>query len=138
LLLLYILGNTNKQRIPTFKRTQTYTVQDFELLQLLVERFSRVVTTPNVLTEISNLATLYGAELKQFRSVLRNATEVIDEFYIESRRAVSDRHFERLGITDAAISMLGQQGPLVLTDDLELSMCRPLYRTPERMTPGSR
>jgi hypothetical protein len=110
LLLLYILGNTNKQRIPTFKRTQTYTVQDFELLQLLVERFSRVVTTPNVLTEISNLATLYGAELKQFRSVLRNATEVIDEFYIESRRAVSDRHFERLGITDAAISMLGQQG----------------------------
>src|SRR5882672_2097419 len=84
LLLLYILGNTNKQRIPEFKRTQMYTIQDFELLQLLVERFSRVVTTPNVLTEISNLATLHGAELKRFRGVLRNATDVIEEFYIES------------------------------------------------------
>jgi hypothetical protein len=120
LLLLYFVGSTNKQRIPEFKRTQSYAIEDFELLAAFVERFAKVVTTPNVLTEVSNLATLHGSELQRFRLVLQTAAEVMEEHYIESRHAASDPHFERLGITDAGISILSGRGPLVLTDDLPL------------------
>src|SRR5438874_3988149 len=89
LLLLYILGKTNKQRIPAFKRTQAYSVGDFELLDDFVSRFRKVVSTPNVLTEVSNLGDLYGSELLRFRRKLQQAADVIEERYIESSRAAS-------------------------------------------------
>jgi hypothetical protein len=120
LLLLYVLGITNKSRITTFKRTQKYTVDDFELLSELVDGFRKIVTTPNVLTEVSNLETLHGIERQQFRIILQRLTESIEERYIESRRATSNKSFARLGITDATISVLGEQGFLVLTDDHDL------------------
>src|SRR5690349_21025753 len=68
LLVLYLVGRTNKGRIPTFKRTQQYTIEDFELLDLLAASFQRLVTTPHVLTEVSNLAALHGKELRAFRT----------------------------------------------------------------------
>jgi hypothetical protein len=32
LLLLYLIGRTNRHRISRFKRTQAYTIEDFDLL----------------------------------------------------------------------------------------------------------
>ena len=64
LLVLYLVGSTNKNRIPTFKRTQVYTIEDFELLQGLIAYLGDVITTPHVLTEVSNLANLHEPELK--------------------------------------------------------------------------
>ena len=66
LLLLYLVGLTNKDRIPLFKRTQKYTVAEFELLVRLLAIFKKIVTTPQVIAEVSTLATLYGAELIVF------------------------------------------------------------------------
>jgi hypothetical protein len=60
LLVLYLVGSTNKNRIPTFKRTQVYTIEDFELLQGLIAYLGDVITTPHVLTEVSNLANLHA------------------------------------------------------------------------------
>ncbi len=34
LLVLYLVGRTNKHRIEVFKRTSTYTIQDYELLEV--------------------------------------------------------------------------------------------------------
>ena len=39
LLLFYVAGRTNKNRIPNFKRTQKYTIEDFELLTDLSRQF---------------------------------------------------------------------------------------------------
>jgi len=39
LLLLYLIGTTNKNRISRFKRTQTYTIEDFELLDRFMAEF---------------------------------------------------------------------------------------------------
>jgi len=39
LLVLCLVGRTNKRRIEDFKRTRSYTVQDYELLEDLISQF---------------------------------------------------------------------------------------------------
>lgn len=120
LLVLYLVGRTNKNRIPTFKRTQQYTIKDFELLDLLTRRFRKLITTPHVLTEVSNLAALHGKELSAFRTSFKNTVPQMLEFYDESRRLVEEGSFHSLGLADASINLASRRNLLVLTDDLEL------------------
>ena len=49
LLVLFLVGRANKRRIADFKRTQAYTVEDYELLESLVAgtRISRLRTIHN-------------------------------------------------------------------------------------------
>ena len=120
LLLLYLVGRTNKNRIPMFKRTQQYTIEDFELLEILISQFTALITTPHLLTELSNLATLQEPELLKLRVVFKETVEQTQEFYDESRHIVSDVAFDHLGLADAAIATLCHRNLLVLTDDLPL------------------
>ena len=56
LLLLYFVGSLDLNRIERFKRTRKYTIPDFHVLVQLLTYFGRVVITPHILTEVSNLA----------------------------------------------------------------------------------
>jgi predicted nucleic acid-binding protein len=121
LLVLYLVGKVNRERIKTFKRTQAYTREDFDLLEWLVSCFSKLFTTPHVLTEVSNLAgSLVGRERLAIRSLIGLVVDEMEERFDASRAVVRDACFERLGLTDAAIAMLCERGMLVLTGDLEL------------------
>jgi hypothetical protein len=120
LLLLYLVGRTNKNRIQTFKRTQQYTIEDFDLLLNLIFHFTTLITTPHVLSELSNLATLHGAEFSRLRTLFKETVEQTKELYDESRFVVSDVDFNRLGLADAAIASVCSRSLLVLTGDLEL------------------
>jgi hypothetical protein len=121
LLLLLLVGRINRKRVAAFKRTQKYTLEDFERLSQFYAFFSKHWTTPQILTEVSNLSgQLAGPELGKFRAALASLVKVIDERYIESRRITSHDSFARLGITDAGLVLLSADGPLLLTDDLPL------------------
>jgi hypothetical protein len=119
LLVLLFIGRTNRRRIADFKRTSKYTVSDYELLEQLVSVFRQTLTTPHVLTEASNLAKLAGSELGEIRRIMKEFVEITDELHETSRVVVQDHSFNRLGITDAAISTLCAS-VLVLTDDFDL------------------
>ncbi len=60
ILLLYFVGQTNQERIQKFKRTQQFNLDDCELLVSILSKFSKIVTTPNILTEVSNLLNQLG------------------------------------------------------------------------------
>ena|SRR5579862_5297826 len=122
LLVLCLVGRTNKRRIEVFKRTRSYTVQDYELLEELIGHFKRLVTTPEVLTETSNLADLSGTEMTVLRSFFRNYVETADETSHSAKLVVTDSAFGRLGFADAAVALASESPMLVLTDDLELSV----------------
>ena len=59
-LLLYVVGLVNRKRIPLFKRTKQFISEDFDLLAQIFQSFQRVVTTPNILTEVNSLANQLG------------------------------------------------------------------------------
>src|SRR5579863_4391858 len=101
LCVLYLVGRTNEHRISRFDRTASYTVRDFHFLDSTVTKFRTVVTTPHVLTEVSNLARLGRPELGRLRGLLRELAERLAEIYHESRLVAADPRFPDLGPTDA-------------------------------------
>jgi hypothetical protein len=122
LLLLLFIGNSNPARVGRYKRLQKYSLEDFALLVRLVEFFGRVVTTPNVLTEVSNLSGQLGEPARsEAFAYWKTEVEVLEERYIPSTQATSSLLFEKLGLTDSAIGLVAQAGCLILTEDFPLA-----------------
>ena len=46
LLVLFLVGAVNEKRILDFKRTQDFTIEDFELLRRLIDWFGKLIATP--------------------------------------------------------------------------------------------
>ena len=123
LLVLFLVGSVNKRRIRSFKRTQNFTIRDFNILTYLIDWFGGLFATPHVLSQASDLADLRGKELLKVRRLFKRAVkEMIQESYDESRILVSEPIFERLGLADAAIAKVSSQGILVMTADVELQL----------------
>jgi rRNA-processing protein FCF1 len=123
LLLLYFVGLLDPAKINSFKRTAMFSRADFDLLAKLLGYFRRVVTTPNILTEVSNLSNQLPEHVKDAHySVFSKVVTSLDEHYVPSVRAVAPTHFSRFGLTDSAIQDLAQDKYLVLSDDLKLTL----------------
>ncbi|WP_292743219.1 hypothetical protein [Nostoc sp. NMS4] len=60
ILLLLLVGSVNQERITKFNRTQQFIPEDYELLLAFIEKFKKLVTTPNILTEVNSLANQLG------------------------------------------------------------------------------
>ena len=97
LLLLFLIGRTNKNRISRFKRTQAYTIEDFDLLDRFMAEFKTLITTPHVLTEVSNLGKLQGQDREDIRAWFVRMIEASGEHFDESRMLVNEGGFHRLG-----------------------------------------
>lgn len=119
-LLLYLIGRTNRERIIRFKRTNKYSEQDFELLDLIVKISATMVTLPHVLTQVSDLAELDEPESLIFGELFRTWVHEARHLYPSSDDVVNHPLFARIGFADTAITLAGKGGPVVLTDDLDL------------------
>src|SRR5207249_4757432 len=108
--------------IPEFKRTQNFTIQDFDLLTRLIGWFGKLIATPHVLSQASDLADLPGKELREVRRLFKSVVERIQESYDPSQVLVNDPIFKRLGLTDTAIATVCSRGILVLTADVDLAL----------------
>jgi rRNA-processing protein FCF1 len=122
ILLLYFLGSFDQDLIPSFKRTVQFTVEDYNTLLLLLQMFDRLVTTPNILTEVSNLSNQLGepARTSYFHTFAKQLT-LMEELYVASREVAAESEFIKMGLTDGSIHKLNKEEYLVLTDDFRLS-----------------
>ena len=120
LLVLYLVGSYEPAFVPKFKRTSMYTEQDYQWLKEYVDKFSRIVVTPQVLAEAWNfLEKINEQKFKQFISSIMNTLYLIDEHYIAKDLILDNRGFNYIGITDVSIILAAKStGCLVLTDDL--------------------
>lgn len=121
LLVLFIVGVTDRALIGRHKRLKAFSVEDFDLLSAVIARAPSVLVTPNGLTETSNLLRQIdepakGRLIETFRTVVLK----VGEEYITSRSAVAVREFARLGLTDAGLLEAMRETHLLLTADLDL------------------
>ena len=128
LLLLYFVGLHDSTMIQRFKRTKVYAPKDFVLLGRFLEKFQRIVTTPNIMSEVSNLAGQMGSPAKEeFFLAFAEKIDIpgnddkLDERYVASREASRIEAFVKVGLTDSAIIHLAKDRFLVLTDDFRLA-----------------
>lgn len=121
LLLLYLIGSFDRAHVERFKRTKVYSLEDFDLLTSVVQQFHRLVTTPNILTEVSNLAGQLGEPKKsQYFRAFSLEIDKLAEVYVESRAVSQSDHFPQLGLADAVTMSFVDRPFLIMTDDLAL------------------
>lgn len=122
LLVLYFVGNYAPNRIGS-KSLQTFALSDLEILQIVFAKFSRLVTTPHILSEVSNFIeqiTPEGKIPEAFEHFARGIDSMEERFPpIES--IYNTQAFLNHGVADAGISSLAQSPYLILTDDLPLA-----------------
>lgn len=120
LLLLLAIGMYSTHRIGTFDRTQKYTIEDYGLILRIAKFFDRRVTTPNILTEVDNLARqLDTREYHAIHRVLFDLITTSFEVYLKSSEATQMAVYPAVGLTDCVT--MGVSGDvLVITDDFEL------------------
>lgn len=123
LLLVFLVGRCHPDLISQCKRTRAYRPEDFDTLSRVLGWFRNRFTTPNVLTEVSNLGAQVPAAWREpFWRSFAGVVGDLDEQYIPSRAAIANPALQRLGLTDIVITRVLPRGILVLTDDLDLSL----------------
>ncbi len=118
ILLLYFVGAFDRSLILKFKRPQQFTVEDYDLLLNLLGYFDTIITTPHILTEVSNLSSQLG---NGYFAKFRQAACVLKEQYVPITDILTMPEFPKFGLTDAGIMRIAKNNYLVITDDFRLS-----------------
>ncbi len=121
LLVLHVVGRAGRDLITRCKRTEVFTPEDFDLLQLVLKEFRSIITTPHILTEVSNLTESIKGDLR--RTLLDTFVLELNTFHEQFRAAeVLTGHpgFRLLGLSDTGIADLAQRSHLVITVDFLL------------------
>ncbi|MGD0096462.1 MAG: hypothetical protein ABSB60_08205 [Terracidiphilus sp.] len=120
LLLLQWCAGFDPDLVVTFKRLNTFQIEDIELLAETLNLFSAINTTPHVLTEVSNLANSLPVWIKEdWSKYFSGKIQVISEKWT-SAATIATSEFMRLGLTDAALAALADTH-VILTLDFPLS-----------------
>ncbi|MCJ8205800.1 PIN domain-containing protein [Pseudomonas sp. RGM2987] len=120
LLLLVIAGGTPS--IVDFKRTSGYTSDDYLLLINVIDKFEKLISTPHILAELSNLTNgLYGKHLQEFYETLKNSLSSISEIHCPALDISKDFELFPYGLADVGIIAAAKNNYLVLTDDLRVA-----------------
>src|ERR1041385_5373014 len=120
LLVLLFVGLFDSSRIRSFKRTNNrgFTEHDFSSLQNIATAFSRIVTTPHILTETTNfICELHGEARESTLRIISGAVQSFKERRRESKHLVQTGYFFRFGLTDSAVLDLPPRKYLVFSAD---------------------
>jgi len=118
ILMLLIIGSWNREAIPGHRRTAIFTPADFDLLQEELGRFGRILTTPTVVTEVSNLM---GNQFHEtIAGTLIHVCTPLVEITRPKEEVWAGEGFPRLGFSDASVLASLDDDTVLLTDDVSL------------------
>ena len=118
LLILLVVGLASPDYVGKHKRLGDYTADDFDLLSDILSRVARIIVTPNILTETSNLAVQIPEPARSHIAETFGAiVNGVDERYVPSRQAAGRPEFARLGLSDAAVLEMADEDATLLTAD---------------------
>lgn len=120
LLLLYIVGSVDIKLIKEFKRTNIFEENDYLSVAGYIEKFAVKVTTPNILTEVSNFLGQISKQRDLCFYALKESISAMEENYIPSVEIAENDSFIKFGLTDASIAEISKKRYAVFTADLPL------------------
>jgi len=115
--LLYLVGSLDVNLVRKLGRTGMFTENDFEKVSKFIDYFDLKITTPHVLTEVSDLID----NRVDLQAVLKFYIETSQEIFLESLNLSKKETFLKFGLADTSVTFTAKDSYLVLTDD------RPLY-----------
>jgi hypothetical protein len=122
LLLLFYVGSYDRNLVERFPRTANRFVSaDFDTLNGVLGNFEKVITTPHILTEVSNFLGQLGghAKIGCFELFARSIPN-LHESYVAGAELSKKPAFVKFRITGTSIIEVAAAPYLVLTDDHRL------------------
>jgi hypothetical protein len=120
-LVLLVVGAASEGYVGRHKRLDDFDLIDLHLLRTFIEPPKRIVVTPNVLSEASNLIGQIGEPARRhIFHAFRGVIGVAVESYVPSALAADVPSFVRLGLADAACLIAEPAAATLLTADLQL------------------
>jgi len=118
---LYLAGRINTNQIYRYCRNALYTEDDYHFLVNLLGNFDRIITCPNVLTEIDNLLNRITGDDKYTYLLLAKEiyTQSIEK-YIATDTVSKEWYFSELGLTDSVLLMMASDSDLLISADSAL------------------
>ncbi len=121
-LIILIMGRINPKLINTHRRTSIYDEEDYYNLIEFVKDISKIITLPNILTEVDNLLNSdLGKYHYQYIKVFLEFLKQSNEKYFETKKIIESQHFLNLGLTDSAIIEVAKDCDYLITADSKLS-----------------
>ncbi|MEB2780141.1 PIN domain-containing protein [Algoriphagus sp. C2-6-M1] len=121
-LILLVVGLIDKSLISTHKRTSIFESIDFENLTFLIGSLERILTTPNVLTEVDNLLNNFQKGHRwTYYQVLKELISKSTERFIESKSNLESQAFFDLGLTDSGVLEICKECDFLITGDSKLA-----------------
>jgi hypothetical protein len=121
ILMLLAVGAVNVAYIAKHKRLQGYRVKHFDVLRELVDQAPAVASTTHALTEASNLLRLCRDPMRsEIMTGLAGIVAVIEELTPAASQVCAVPEFLRLGLTDAAFTLLDPKRYGVISADIDL------------------
>jgi len=123
LLLLYLIGMFDENYINRFKRTKKYSIDDFKIVKNIINYFRKIIVTPQILAEISNLSKdIKDPFLSKYFSKLIDIIKDSEELYINKNDLLKPLLLPKYGFTDVSIiESADVHNHLIFTDDFPLS-----------------
>jgi len=96
ILLAFFIGIFDPQLISRFKRTKEYSIDDFYTILRVIKYFEKILTTPNILTEVSNLSNQLPEHIKNnYYDEFKKHVSLLNENYFESKVICNTSHFNK-------------------------------------------
>lgn len=123
LLVVYLIGRFDRKQLANCRAIKSsFTFKEYDLLASFIGQCEPLITTPHVLTEVSNLAGKLPTSLHhRFRKFFRQVIEALFEERIPAVEIASDDTFIKFGLADSAIAKIAPGRYLILTEDAALS-----------------
>lgn len=118
LLLLFLVGGKDPGLVTNSRRLNAFEEDDYYLLARFIDanRFNKLVSTPHILTEASNLLGLENNITKSAgREAIKEFVQHCTEITHRAHMLVDKPEYNRLGLTDVAIRIASQLPAFVLT-----------------------
>ncbi len=120
-LVLWIAGNLQPSLIGQHRRLREYDDDDFTIVDELARQYDNHISTPHILTEVSNLL---GAGPQQMvaggTDILNTYIARLDEIYTPAKTLAVMPEMVALGLADTAVFHLGAAGIQIISMDFHL------------------
>lgn len=127
-LILLLAGNYNLDLIGKSQLTREFNKYDFELLQYFISKFRKVIVTPQILAEVSNIINTkrINGKFSDFIEKTINILLQSKEIYINKNEILAREEIKKVGVTDTGIILCCEKNDqMILTKDFEfVGICR--------------
>ena len=119
--ILFLVGQINENKIENYTRNSIYSKEDYYFLLDILSKYDRIITSPNILTEVDNILNRINGEDKyRYLALVKNIYKQTIEKYLETERVSQNWFFDILGITDSAIIIMAKECDLLISGDSTL------------------